>query len=240
MIITENETTPRAADYRKRRLKAEARFWSMIPMTEGVESCWLWLGPVHWARSPKGMNGGYGNTSYHGKVMAPCKAMWLRMKGSFDENELEVCHTCDVRHCVNPKHLYLGTHSQNIVDCRKRGRLKMPHGIKLTEDDVREVVRLSREGATGVELAQRYGVTYPAIYAILAGRTWKDVTAGIEILRPSRDLWRAGGNTDRQREATRRTARVPHVCPHCGTTIMGNAIGYHKKACARLASAGNQ
>jgi len=220
------------------RPKKPDLLWSMVPMTAG-DGCWLWLGPISWTKCKKGMNGGYGRARINDRYIASNRAMWMAVKGPIPDG-LEVCHTCDVRHCVNPRHLYLGTHSQNIVDCRKRGRLKVPHGIKLSEEKVREIVRLTAEGWTTTELAEEYGVWPLTINKVLTRQSWKDVTAGLEIRRPTRDAWAAGIHSERQSAAIARFQSVLHTCELCGRVVKGNAIGAHRKACARTSAAANQ
>lgn len=36
-----------------------------------------------------------------------------------------VCHHCDVKCCVNPDHLFVGTHRDNVVDAIAKGKYAM-------------------------------------------------------------------------------------------------------------------
>jgi hypothetical protein len=82
-----------------------------------TETCWLWTDTLH--------KTGYGyftitkrpkTTSY-----VAHRFSWTLFKGPIPEG-LHVLHTCDVRHCVNPDHLFLGTASENMKDMVKKGR----------------------------------------------------------------------------------------------------------------------
>ena len=75
--------------------------------------CWLWTG--------RKWPAGYGVTRHGGKSQAAHRYMYKVYKGEFDPS-LDVLHTCDVRNCVNPDHLFLGTHSDNMYDMYKKGR----------------------------------------------------------------------------------------------------------------------
>jgi hypothetical protein len=75
--------------------------------------CWLWKGFVH--------KTGYGMTSYRGQNSRVHRVMWLAAKGPIPP-KMDVCHRCDVRHCCNPDHLWLGTRSQNLQDMVDKGR----------------------------------------------------------------------------------------------------------------------
>lgn len=91
----------------------------------------------------------------------------------------EVCHICGNGHlgCVNPSHLILGTHRENmghaayIHESMSRGS-KHP-GAKLTEQDVLKIVQDKRLNRV---IAEDYGVERSAIYAIKTGRSWSWLT----------------------------------------------------------------
>jgi hypothetical protein len=86
-----------------------------------------------------------------------------------------VRHKCDVRSCVRPSHLILGTHADNSADCVSRGR--HAHGERtpiavLNEEKVR-AIRASSEGV--FKLAERYGVSPTTISSVRNRQTWKHV-----------------------------------------------------------------
>lgn len=80
-----------------------------------------------------------------------------------------VCHKCDNRKCVNPNHLFLGTHRDNTWDSVKKGRWlsgdKSPNA-KLTESQIDEIKKsyVPRKGVHA--LARRYGIDPKYVWAI--------------------------------------------------------------------------
>jgi hypothetical protein len=86
-----------------------------------------------------------------------------------------VLHTCDQRACVNPAHLRIGTHAQNMADMKAKGRSthgEKNHHAKLTPDLVREI-RASKE--TLQVLSDRMGLGKSAIWSARVGQTWTRV-----------------------------------------------------------------
>ena len=88
----------------------KARFETKVNKTD---FCWLWTGLLH----PKG----YGYIKDRGKNIKVHRLAYELYIGPIPEGML-VCHTCDVRNCVNPEHLWLGTNDDNIRDMRLKGR----------------------------------------------------------------------------------------------------------------------
>ncbi len=86
-------------------------------------------------------------------------------------------HTCDNRKCINPNHLIIGTHQDNVKDRVKRGR--SAKGVrngrsKLTEKQA--LVIYKDKKSTRTELARKYGVDRQVIRKIQIGETWRCVT----------------------------------------------------------------
>lgn len=95
-------------------------------------------------------------------------------------NYLKVCHKCDNPKCVNPEHLFSGTHSENMQDCLKKGRWSNRKGSnnfshKLKEQDV-SVIKLRLKNSENIrKISMDYGISYQTIYLIKKEKTWKHV-----------------------------------------------------------------
>jgi hypothetical protein len=95
-----------------------------------------------------------------------------------------VLHRCDYRHCVNPNHLRVGTHTENMTDMRVKGRANRPTGsrngrAKLKEFQVIEMRLAAATGRPVKQVAEEYGpvfgITVATATDAILGRTWKSV-----------------------------------------------------------------
>lgn len=129
-------------------------------------SCTFWQG----AKS----GDGYGIITWGGKCYASHRVSYLIFNGVIPYNKL-VRHTCDNPLCVNPKHLLLGTVSDNGIDCAKRRRLGKQ---KLTPKEVIEIKKALKKPYYGIvsALARKYDINSGAISAIRKGRSWIWIT----------------------------------------------------------------
>lgn len=140
----------------------------------GASECWHWrkLRPL-----------GYGSCDMFGERLAH-RVSWRIHNGDIPEG-MYVLHRCDVRNCVNPDHLFLGTKADNHRDMVQKGRnprgYKRPnhkmrgeihHSAKLTQAEVDHIRQKLKEGETGASLARAFGVTRGMIYHIAHGRAW--------------------------------------------------------------------
>lgn len=117
---------------------------------------------------------GYGNLWVDGKTVGAHRVAYELANGPIPKGSV-LRHTCDNRYCVNPEHLVLGTHRENMEDMTKRGRQARGSQIStcvLTEEDVR-FIRSSDK--SGVELAQILGISPVTISRIKRRLTWQHV-----------------------------------------------------------------
>ena len=138
---------------------------------EPNSGCWLWTARCN--------PNGYGYLKVPpGRVKQAHRISFELYRGPIP-NGLSVLHKCDVRSCVNPDHLFLGTQKDNIQDMDKKGRGCRPvlagernPGAKLTFKMVNEIRALLSAGRRRHEIASYYGVSSGAISHIKCGRTW--------------------------------------------------------------------
>jgi hypothetical protein len=165
-----------------KRGSLEERFWPKVLKKEPNE-CWLWQANKN--------NMGYGMIRFGGKidkVLAHRVSYFLRNGPISDE--ICVLHRCDTPACVNPDHLFLGTKKDNNDDMTRKGRRRWGHNplypppihrgeaansAKLTEAQVLEIRALMAAGATGPQMAIKFGIARSTANRIKRRFGWKHI-----------------------------------------------------------------
>lgn len=139
-----------------------------IPIPEA--GCWIWTGAV---------GGRYGQIRKDGRAQYAHRVSFEAHKGKIPDG-LSVCHVCDEPLCVNPAHLFSGTHSENIKDMHNKGRhnLKKRSGdifswSRLTYDQAQEIRQKIAAGKSNNQLAAEYSCSPTVIQKIRSGRTYR-------------------------------------------------------------------
>lgn len=133
---------------------------------EPNSGCWLWSGCVN--------KDGYGlvhDASQNTRNVLAHRASWKSHNGPIPFG-LCVLHRCDVRSCVNPAHLFLGTRTENAADRNAKGRTQrgeMQGGAKLTRQQIDAIRADPRRQRT---IAADYGITQAHVSSIKTGRRW--------------------------------------------------------------------
>lgn len=110
------------------------------------------------------------------------RAVWELYNGDVPLG-LNVCHHCDIKLCVNPECLFLGTQEENIADAREKGRLRggprrsqrgeENNANKYTQDQIDHVKKmLSEQLLSQREIARLTGVHYMTVWDIKKGKRW--------------------------------------------------------------------
>lgn len=141
---------------------------------EPNSGCWLWFGAI----------GGEDDRGYISlkendgpvKQVGAHRISWCLHRGKIPGG-MHVLHHCDVPSCVNPDHLWLGTHQENMADKMRKGRNVAPpllrgsqvYSTKLTEDQARE----AKFGPlSSCVYAKKFGVSAGQVRSIRRGVSW--------------------------------------------------------------------
>jgi hypothetical protein len=131
-----------------------------------VSGCHLWTGGK--------TKYGYGHFYWQCKNYRAHRIAWILTNGKIPEG-LCVCHKCDVRACVNPQHLFLGTQLENIRDRTAKGRGADFTGEKSSTAKLKpsDLEAIRRSTLSLSQIAHEYGVVKQTIANIKNGKTWK-------------------------------------------------------------------
>lgn len=164
---------------RKRKvIELPQDFWNKVNKNGPVHPdlgtrCWIYTGGIHENR--------YGRIWNGTRDIIAHRYSYELSYGTIPDG-LNVCHHCDVRSCVNPEHLFIGTRADNTHDMDAKGRRGIWHPVgeanpsaKLTESDVLRVRELAKYGIRRKLLAKSFDVSLPNIEKIIARKTWKHI-----------------------------------------------------------------
>lgn len=153
--------------------KPEA-FWRHVEKTDG---CWIWIGGT---RQAINSNIRYGRFGINNVTWAAHRFSWKLTHGKLART-IQVLHNCDNGLCVNPSHLFVGTHQDNMRDRNEKGRAARNYGnlngqAKLSAHDIVPIRCLYDSGKTMAEIAHRYSVSRPCISLILSRKNWRHIS----------------------------------------------------------------
>lgn len=150
-------------------------FWARVKKQRS--GCWEWQGCIG--------TGGYGMVQWHGTSCRTHRvAAWLSglvdsLKAPKDKAAKGfVLHRCDNPACCNPAHFFIGSHADNMRDCRDKGRWNGRHGenhyrAKITNEDASRIrVAYALGGISQQGLADKYGLTQCTVSSIIRGKTF--------------------------------------------------------------------
>jgi hypothetical protein len=169
-------------------------FWERVdkngPVAPGMESkCWLWVGATR---------GGYGRLVVNGATKSAHVVAYeeayghvpFKFNGKRGRLRKRICHRCDVRRCVRPDHLFVGTQRVNVLDAVQKRRHKHPvyvgesHPLaKLTAASVELLRENAAGGSDRTALAKFFGISLRHCNRIIRGDRWKGPVEGRALVR---------------------------------------------------------
>jgi len=145
------------------------RFWSYVNKATN-NGCWEWTAST--------IPAGYGKIKADGKYLLAHRVSWVIHFGEIPAGDMYwtmcVCHHCDNKLCVNPSHLFLGSHKDNMADMVAKGfapRGENHGSAKLTEKQVL-FIRSHYPKLTQIHMARMFGLSQSGIGRVVRRKTW--------------------------------------------------------------------
>ena len=178
LILLQNRTWPAILEKARKfklcfgryGLTSEERFWSYVDKKSNNE-CWNWVGHCN--------KFGYGTIQINNQSILTHRFCYELFFDKISENKPCVLHKCDNPSCVNPNHLFLGTHQDNYDDMVKKGRDNKAkgdnHGMhKLTINQVKKIKKLKNK-FTHRKIATMFNIDPSVIGDIYNNKLWLHV-----------------------------------------------------------------
>ena len=151
---------------KKNKQNTKKRFFKYVNK-KTTSKCWEWTGNTG--------DSGYGRFWDTKKIVYAHRFSYQKYKGKIPQG-LNVLHSCDNRKCVNPKHLFLGTHQDNSSDMVIKNRQAKGEQVGrsvLKETQVIEIKNLLFKNIPICKIAKKYNVGWTTIYNIKTNKSWK-------------------------------------------------------------------
>jgi hypothetical protein len=157
-----------------------ARFWSKVSK-RGSDDCWEWSAGCD--------EHGYGRFRLNRPRRVRRAHIVSYELSTGPAKGLFICHSCDNPPCCNPRHLWRGSHDDNMADmvvkCRSKAPPSSRPGVdnanaRLTDDDVMQIKRMIARGEQNIVIAPLFGVTHSMVSRIKLGKAWTHITIAQE------------------------------------------------------------
>ena len=152
------------------------RFWAKVNR-KGDNDCWEWSASLD--------TRGYGNFGVPRNdgtgrfiMQRAHRVAWELVNGPLQSSAQHLCHTCDNRKCVNPKHLFIGNPKLNMADCVAKGRLNDRSGENNPRAKVTEELVLAIRAESGLSLSKlmaKYKLPQTTVSDIRRRNTWAHI-----------------------------------------------------------------
>lgn len=185
--------------------RAIKNFWNKVNKTD---SCWLWTG----AKTTDGYgcfgNGRLGSKRAH-------RFSWEIDRETIPPN-MELCHTCDNPSCVNPEHLFIGTHTDNMRDAARKKKFPLRYGTdhprgKWSDEQVKSMVQLYNSGTPIKEICSLFGICRSSLGNILYRSAREHALDGIRVSKKKRTPYRKGEHNSRSRFKTDQILKIRNL-----------------------------
>lgn len=164
MTILTDEIAEKAARAGVSRRDLERLLSKVMP--EPMSGCWLWTGSV--------VRAGHPSFNFNGKTSAGHRVAYMAFKGVIPRG-MSVCHRCDTPCCVNPDHLWLGTHAENMRDMSIKGRGHRGELTPQAKITAATVIHIRQRLMSARKYAAMYGVHQNHINDIQRGKRWAHI-----------------------------------------------------------------
>jgi hypothetical protein len=138
---------------------------SIMPLAEC--GCWIWMNHLD--------ETGYGTFRCGHITFRAHRVSWMEFRGTIPPGK-RVLHTCDIRCCVNPDHLFLGTQKDNMDDMRRKGRAASFVGEKNPRAKITaaQAAEIRQSDMPTAQLCELYGLKKSMIRNIKLGNNWNE------------------------------------------------------------------